>query len=155
MPGPPRLTPIGLKLATTAKMVARAFDDTLAAAGGSLPVWLILISLRSRPASSQRELAEAIGIQGATVTHHLNAMEADGLVTRERHPTNRRVHVLTVTKRGDATFERLRTAAADFDRRLRGGIPEADLVRLRELLDRLAGNVGAGLQPTKPGQPRA
>jgi MarR family transcriptional regulator for hemolysin len=155
MAGPPRLTPIGLKLATTAKVVSRAFDDALAAAGGSLPVWLILISLRSRPASNQRELAAAIGIQGATVTHHLNAMEADGLVTRQRDLANRRVHVLTVTKRGDATFERLRSAAADFDRRLRAGIPEADLVRVRELLDQLAGNVRGGSPPTRPGEPPA
>jgi len=142
MPGPPRVTPIGLKLATTAKGVNRAFDDALAAAGGSRPVWLIMISLKGRPVSSQRELADAIGIEGATVTHHLNAMEADGLVTRERDPDNRRVHVLKLTKQGEATFERLRVAAAAFDRRLRTGIPDADLERLAALLDRLAANAG-------------
>jgi MarR family transcriptional regulator for hemolysin len=141
MPGPPRVTPIGLRLATTAKGVSRAFDEALAAAGGSRPVWLILISLKARPVSSQRALAEAMGVEGATVTHHLNAMEADGLVTRERDPDNRRVHVLTLTKRGEATFERLRGAAAAFDRRLRAGIPDADLERLSSLLDRLAANV--------------
>jgi MarR family transcriptional regulator, transcriptional regulator for hemolysin len=140
MLGPPRVTPIGLKLATTAKIVSRAFDDVLAAAGGSRPVWLILISLKARPVSNQRELAAVIGIQGATVTHHLNAMEADGLVTRERDLANRRVHVLTLTKKGQATFERLRGAAAAFDRRLRAGIPDADLARLAELLDRLVIN---------------
>jgi MarR family transcriptional regulator for hemolysin len=141
MPGPPRATPIGLKLATAAKVVSRAFDEALAAAGGSRPVWLILISLKARPVSNQRELAAAMGIEGATVTHHLNAMEADGLVTRERDPDNRRVHVLTLTKHGEATFERLRGAAATFDRRLRTGIPDAELERLATLLDRLAANV--------------
>jgi MarR family transcriptional regulator for hemolysin len=142
MPGPPRVPPIGRKLATTAKAVGRAFDQALAAAGGSLPVWLILISLKARPVSNQRELAGAIGIKGATVTHHLDAMEADGLLTRARDPANRRVHVLTLTKKGEATFERLRGAAAAFDRRLRAGIPEADLAQLAELLDRLAANTG-------------
>jgi MarR family transcriptional regulator for hemolysin len=142
MPGPPRVIPIGRKLASTAKGVSRAFDDALAAAGGSRPVWLILISLKTRPVSSQRELAAAIGIEGATATHHLNAMEADGLVTRERDPDNRRVHVLTLTKKGEATFERLRGAAAAFDRRLRTGIPDADIERLAALLDRLAANAG-------------
>jgi MarR family transcriptional regulator for hemolysin len=140
MPGPPRTTPIGLKLATTAKTVSRAFDDALAAVGGSLPVWLILISLKARPVSSQRELAVAIGVQGATVTHHLDAMEAEGLLTRARDPVNRRAHVLTLTHRGEAAFERLRGAAAAFDRRLRAGIPEAELARLSELLDRVATN---------------
>lgn len=67
-------------------------------------------------------------------------MEADGLVTCERDPANRRVHMLTLTKKGEITFERLRAAAAAFDRRLRAGIPDADLSRLAELLDRLAIN---------------
>src|SRR5262245_27631899 len=142
MPGPPRVTPIGLKLATTAKGVSRAFDDALAAAGGSRPVWLIMISLKARPVSNQRQLAAAVGVESATVTHDLNAMEVDGLVTRERDPDNRRVHLLTLTKKGDATFERLRGAAAAFDRRLRTGIPDAELERLAALLDRLAANAG-------------
>jgi MarR family transcriptional regulator for hemolysin len=142
MPGPPRVPPIGRQLATTARTVSRAFNSALAGAGGSLPIWLILISLKSRPVSNQRELAAAIGIQAATVTHHLDAMEANGLVRRERAPTNRRVHVLTLTKRGEATFDRLRTAAAAFDRRLRTGIPDAELARLAELLDNLAVNAG-------------
>jgi MarR family transcriptional regulator for hemolysin len=143
MPGPPRVPPIGLKLATTAKAVSRAFDAALAAAGGSLPVWLILISLKARPVSNQRQLAAAIGIQGATVTHHLDTMEANGLVTRARDPDNRRMHVLTLTRSGEATFDRLRGAAAAFDRRLRAGIPDADLARLAELLDNLASNAGS------------
>ena len=36
------------------------------------------ISLKSGQLASQRELAEAVGIQGATLTHHLNAMESAG-----------------------------------------------------------------------------
>jgi MarR family transcriptional regulator for hemolysin len=60
-----------------------------------------------------------------------------------------------VTKLGDAAFERLRGAAADFDRRLRAGIPDADLLRLRELLDRLAANADGSLPPTRPRQPLA
>ncbi|MGH9057132.1 MAG: MarR family winged helix-turn-helix transcriptional regulator, partial [Acidimicrobiales bacterium] len=65
-------------------MVSRAFDDALAEAGGSLPVWLVLLNLKINPSASQRELAEAVGVREATVTHHLNAMENDGLVTRRR-----------------------------------------------------------------------
>src|SRR5271170_6107737 len=58
MPGPARL-PVGRQLAFAAKSVTRAFDDALAEAGGSLPVWLVLISLKSRPLRNQVELAEA------------------------------------------------------------------------------------------------
>src|SRR5258707_852215 len=75
----PASPPIGLRLAQVAKAVSRTFDDALAEAGGSLPVWLILITLKSRQLANQRQLAAAVGIQGATLTHHLNAMESGGL----------------------------------------------------------------------------
>jgi MarR family transcriptional regulator for hemolysin len=141
---PPALPPIGLKLARTAKAVSGAFDDALAAAGGSLPIWLILISLKTQRLGNQRELAEAVGIQGATLTHHLNAMESAGLVTRRRDDANRRVHVVELTAEGEAMFHRLRTAAVTFDQRLRAGITAGEIAVLEQLLDRLHHNVSAG-----------
>ena len=138
---PPGGPPIGLHLTRTARLASRAFDDALAVAGGSLPVWLILISLKSQRLANQRKLAEAIGIQGATLTHHLNAMEADGLVTRHRNPTNRRVHIVEMTDAGEALFHRLRAAAIAFDRQLRAGIADDDVATLARLLDRLRDNV--------------
>jgi MarR family transcriptional regulator for hemolysin len=101
----------------------------------------VLISLKSRPSASQRQLAGAVGIQGATLTHHLNAMESAGLVTRHRDPANRRVHVVELTPEGDVLFLRLRDAAMAFDKRLRSGLGERDLDQLEELLTRLRGNV--------------
>jgi MarR family transcriptional regulator, transcriptional regulator for hemolysin len=141
---PPARPPIGLKLARTAKAVSGAFDDALAAAGGSLPFWLILISLKTQRLGNQRELAEAVGIQGATLTHHLNAMESAGLLTRRRHPDNRRIHIVELTESGDAMFHRLRTAAVTFDQRLRAGVTAGEIAALEQLLDRLHHNVSAG-----------
>ncbi|BCJ37626.1 transcriptional regulator [Actinocatenispora thailandica] len=133
--------PIGLALARSAKTVSRAFDDALAAAGGSLPSWLILISLKTRTHANQRELAAAIGIQGATLTHHLNAMESAGLLVRRRDPANRRVHQVTMTDEGEQLFHRLRRAATEFDQQLRAGLDDADLETLTRVLGTLAGNV--------------
>jgi len=138
----PAHVPIGLLLAQSARAVSRAFDDALAAAGGSLPVWLVLLNIKTRQLASQRELAGAVGIREATLTHHLNAMEADGLITRERHPDNRRVHVVALTRAGEDRFLRLRDAAIAFDQQLRSGFTDADLGRLADLLNRLSENVG-------------
>jgi MarR family transcriptional regulator for hemolysin len=80
----PARTPLGLHLTKVSRVVGRAFDEALAAAGGSLPIWLVLISMKSGQRASQRELADALGVKGATLTHHLDAMEAAGLVTRQR-----------------------------------------------------------------------
>jgi len=146
--------PLGLRLNRTAKTVSRAFDDALAAADGSLPEWRILLALETRPTANQRSLAELVGIQGATLTHHLNAMEREGLLTRRRDPDNRRVHVVELTPAGEAAFRRMRAAAVAFDRRLRAGFADAELAVLDDLLARLDRNVAdgarAGTQRTSP-----
>jgi MarR family transcriptional regulator for hemolysin len=139
----PVVTPIGLRLTQVSRAVGRAFDEALAAAGGSLPVWLVLLNLKTRSLANQRALAEAMGIREATLTHHLNAMESSGLVTRERDPANRRVHVVSLTEAGEEAFVRLRAAAMTFDRQLRRGITDEDAATLSELLGRLAANAGA------------
>lgn len=138
---PPVRPPIGLQLSRSARALSRAFDDTLARAGGSLPVWLVLISLKTQPLRNQRELADAVGIREATLTHHLNAMDAQGLLTRRRDPANRRMHLVELTEAGEAAFLRLRNAAVDFDQRLRRGVSDDEVTVLEGLLRRLESNV--------------
>ena len=135
--------PIGLRLSQAARAVERAFDDALGEAGGTLPVWLILLNLKIREPASQRELAEAVGVREATLTHHLNAMDARGLITRTRDAANRRVHVVALTDAGETAFVRLRDAAIAFDAKLRAGLGDADLATLGTLLGQLAANAGA------------
>ncbi len=146
----PAQPPIGLHLTRASRSISRAFDDALARAGGSLPIWLVLVNLKGQPRANQREIAEAMGVSEATLTHHLNGMDAQGLITRRRDPTNRRVHVLELTERGEAMFVSLRAAALAFDRRLRRGVGEGEMEELRKLLDRLATNVGTELDDVRP-----
>jgi MarR family transcriptional regulator, transcriptional regulator for hemolysin len=138
--GPPAVEPIGVQLTRTAKVLNRAFEDTLAAVGGSLPVWLILVSLKAEHHDTQRALADALGIEGPTLTHHLNKMEAGGLVTRRRDLENRRVQVVELTAAGDATFFRLLTTVTAFDARVREGFSDREVASLARLLTRLRTN---------------
>ena len=138
---PPR-PPIGLQLSQAARTVSRAFDEALEQAGGTLPAWLILLNLKIRRPEHQRALAEAVGVRDATLTHHLNAMEKNGLITRRRDPGNRRIHVVELTAAGEEAFLRLRQAAIAFDARLSSGLSETDAGTLSELLGRLSANVG-------------
>lgn len=140
--GKPDTEAIGLVLIRTAKVVSRAFDEALTEAGGSLPTWLVLVSLQGQAHGAQRELADAVGIEGPTLTHHLNRMEAAGLVTRRRDPDNRRAHRVELTRGGEAAFRRLVQTVTAFDARLRAGLADRELITLRGLLDRLRTNVG-------------
>lgn len=146
----PTKAPIGLILARAARVVSRAFDEALAEAGGSLPIWLVLLNLKIGRAANQRELAEAVGVTEATLTHHLNTMEALGLLTRRRDRENRRIHVVELTDAGETAFLRLRDAAMAFDRKLRRGLSADELATLEGVLGRLAANVAKDEEGAPP-----
>ena len=138
---PRRLTaePIGRVISSTAKQLSRAFERKLAEAGGSQPVWLILVALEQQRWRTQQDLAGAVGIEGPTLTHHLDGLQRDGLIERTRDPDDRRAMRVELTAQGDRLFLRLAQAAlvvrpAPAGRRERGrpGFPPARSGRLRE-----------------------
>jgi MarR family transcriptional regulator for hemolysin len=139
---PPQGPPIGLQLANTAKIVSRAFNDVLARGGASLPIWLILTALRGEQWPTQLELARSLGIEGPTLTRHLDGMERAGLVQRRRDPNDRRAVQVEITEAGIALHNRLRADVIGFDERLRAGLSSDDLERVRAVLRKLEHNVG-------------
>jgi MarR family transcriptional regulator for hemolysin len=137
MDRPPVIPPIGLRLARTARVVTQAFERAMAEAGGSASIWQVLLLVRSEQWGTQAQMAEAMGITGATLTHHLNAMETQGLVRRWRETSNRRVQRVELTEEGAALFERLRDVALSHDARLRSKLSDEETGQLAELLDQL------------------
>ena len=142
MTGPPVVPPIGLRLARTARVVTQAFERAMAEAGGSASTWQVLLLVRSEQWGTQTRIAEAMGISGATLTHHLTALEARGLVRRWREAGNRRVQRTALTPAGDELFGRLRQVAARYDERLRSQLTDDQTALLAELLDRLEAGLG-------------
>jgi MarR family transcriptional regulator for hemolysin len=139
--GPPGHMPIGMLVARAGKALERAFDDALAAAGGTRPTWLILLAVKSGAGATQANLARHVGISGPTLLHHLDRLEAEGLVARTRDPANRRPYTIALTQAGEAQFLQLRDTAVEFDRRLRTGLSERRIADLRRTLSALSKNV--------------
>jgi MarR family transcriptional regulator for hemolysin len=129
--------PIGLQLTQTARTVSQAFVRAMAEAGGSASTWQVLLLVRSRHWDKQSELAQAMGVTSATLTHHLNALEAGGLIRRWREPGNRRIQRVELTDEGVAMFDRLRGVAVAHDARLRALLSAEEVEQLSALLDRL------------------
>ena len=144
MSRPAILPPLGLRLAGTAHTVSQAFERAMAEAGGSASAWQVLLLVRSGEWGTQARIAEAMGVTGATLTHHLNGLEAQGLVRRWRDAGNRRVQRVELTDAGAELFERLREVAVRHDERLRSHLSEAEAEQLAGLLDQLQAGVREG-----------
>jgi MarR family transcriptional regulator for hemolysin len=131
--------PIGFVLFQAAKMTSRAFEAFLFGdERGSLSTWLVLLALQATGSRPQGDLATFAGIQGPTLTHHLNAMETEGLICRTRSTHDRRMHLVTITKAGQSRFRGLQTKARIFDEALRKALRKDEMVTLRNLLSRLS-----------------
>src|SRR5438876_9848599 len=149
MSRPPVVPPIGLRLARTARVVTNAFERAMAEAGGSAAAWQVLLLVRSEQWGTQARMAEAMGITGATLTHHLNALETQGLVRRWREASNRRVQRVALTPEGEALFDRLREVAVRHDQRLPAQLTDEETALLAELLDKL--QAGLESEPAREG----
>jgi MarR family transcriptional regulator for hemolysin len=97
----------------------------------------VLVLIRSQRWGTQAEMAEAMGLTGATLTHHLGALEAQGLVRRWREPSNRRVQQTELTDSGIAMFNQRRTVATRHDELLRSRLSVDEAALLEELLAKL------------------
>lgn len=104
----------------------------------------MLANLRGSAWPSQLELAHAVGIEGPTLTRHLDGMEEAGLVRRVRDPDDRRAFKVELTDAGTALHDRLLEVVIAFNRRLQAGISAAESTTLRDLLSRLEANVREG-----------
>jgi DNA-binding MarR family transcriptional regulator len=67
----------------------------------------VMWELQRRGPSTQRALADAVGVAPRTITTLIDALVATGFVTREPHPSDRRATLVTFTERGRATGREL------------------------------------------------
>ncbi|MEA2285231.1 MAG: MarR family transcriptional regulator, transcriptional regulator for hemolysin [Solirubrobacteraceae bacterium] len=155
MPRPPRATPLGLRLTRTARVASQEFERAMAEAGGSAPAWQVLLLVRSGQLDTQARIAQAMGVTQATLTHHLNALEAQGLVRRWRDQSNRRVQRTELTDEGEAMFDRLRKVARRHDERLRSILSAEEAGQLEGLLEKLESGLGEPVEQVKPRAPAA
>jgi DNA-binding MarR family transcriptional regulator len=99
----------------------------------------LLFGLAAGCALSSRELAYAADVTPATATQMLDALEAAGLVRRERAPHDKRVVLTSLTDRGRAIVQERRRR---YEPRWREALSEFSVKELSTasaVLDRIAG----------------
>ena len=90
--------------------------------------------LHDRGAMSQRELGTLMDVDPSILVTLLNPLEADGYLSRERDPADRRRHVVTLTSAGEQQLERAAQAQRDAEDEFFVGLTDANRAQLRRLL---------------------
>src|SRR5215211_6433656 len=94
----------------------------------------ILGLLHDHGALAQRELIQAMDVDPSILVTLLNPLEADGLVTRERDPSDRRRHLVTLTRAGERHLASASRAQKETEDALFASLDHGQREQLRGLL---------------------
>ncbi|MGP3964064.1 MarR family winged helix-turn-helix transcriptional regulator [Nonomuraea sp. 3N208] len=94
----------------------------------------LLTTLHSRPGGRMRDLADVLGVSGRAITPLVDALEADGLVTRRPDPDDRRAFRLTLTGKGLGAIDEIARLQEQISEEIFAGMGEADRRDLAHLL---------------------
>lgn len=87
---------------------------------------------------TQRALCEHLGVFPSRLVTLLDQLEAQGLVERQPHPTDRRSNVLHATEAGHARFARAAAVSDGLDESLASALSGAERAELLRLLSVIA-----------------
>src|ERR1700692_1019725 len=122
----------------------QALDRRLKYLGVSQASWMtIAVAAKARAPLSQSELADRLGVEGATMVAMVDRLVKAGLVFREPSTTDRRVKRVVLTQAGNLLYDKVRAEAAAFRRELLAGIDQKRLLNATELLEGLQGTLDA------------
>lgn len=95
-------------------LLGEDLTSSLAAEGLTPSRAPLLWHLGQHGPSTQRVLADALGVAPRTVTSLVDALEETGFVTREAHPTDRRATLVTLTAKGRRLMSRWQRGQTEF-----------------------------------------
>ena len=117
-------------------MAARLAEDGLTVSRAR-----VLWHLRQQGPTTQRVVADALGVTPRTIPGLVDGLVETGFVTREPHPTDRRATLVSVTAHGARTVEAMARGRQELAELLFAGMPDEQLdcfvTGLSEVLARL------------------
>jgi MarR family transcriptional regulator, transcriptional regulator for hemolysin len=125
-------------LHATARSWRQAVDRRLKGLGLSQASWMSLaMAAKADAPPSQSELADRLGVEGATMVAMVDRLAKAGLVARQASPHDRRVNLVVVTEAGMQLVAIVRTEAAAFRRELLAQVDAKKLAVATDLLEGL------------------
>jgi DNA-binding MarR family transcriptional regulator len=102
---------------------------------------LVLLSFSQRGSLPLGKMGERLMIHPTSVTNIVDRLEAQGLVHRVAHPTDRRTTLCEITEAGRAAVDRATAAVTEVDLGI-AGLSEREVDQLTKLLGKLRKDSG-------------
>ncbi|XBS68275.1 MarR family transcriptional regulator [Acerihabitans sp. KWT182] len=121
----------------TSRALRMAIDRRLKYLGLSQASWVAVAAIAgAKDPLSQSELAQFLGVEGATIVTMVDRLVKTGLVRREPTLADRRKKLLVVTADGKALYEKVRSEADALGQEILENVAEPDLqVAMRVLAE--------------------
>ena len=127
-------------LHSTSRSWRQAVDRKLKYLGVSQASWMtIAIAAKARSPLSQSELADRLGVEGATMVAMIDRLVKAGLVMREASTTDRRVKRVLLTPAGVKIYDKVKAEAVALRKELLADTDQKKLLIATELLEGLQG----------------
>lgn len=102
---------------------------------------LLFLLLTGSNGLRQEEIAEQLDVGTAAVSRAVDSLETKGYVRRERHPEDRRAYSICLTEQAYAVQKEIIGIYERLYQRVSMGIPDEELERVEQLLDKVAVNL--------------
>jgi MarR family transcriptional regulator, transcriptional regulator for hemolysin len=129
-------------LYSTARAWRQAIDRRLKYLGVSQASWMtIAVAAKASEPLSQSELADKLGVEGATMVAMVDRLVKAGLVKREPSTADRRIKRVVVTEAGYRLFDAVKTEAAAVRKELLSKLDPRKLEAATDVLEALQGMI--------------
>lgn len=117
-------------------------DRRLMDLGLSQARWLVLIYLsRFTQAPTQRELARKVGVEGPTLARLLDALEEQGLVSRQTVEGDRRAKQITLNDKAKPLIDKIDAISEQLRSELFVGIDPKEIERCQQIHQQILANM--------------
>ncbi len=135
------------RLWALALLLSQGMQTGLAERGLSLARAHVIWLLQQDGPCTQRALARALRVTPRNVTGLVDGLEADGLVSRGEHPTDRRATLVALTPKGGEVAAAMRQDQGGFAQLLFHDVTDQDLATFTRTLDRILERIGELMPP--------
>lgn len=133
---------VGYNLRKAQSAVFKHFSRTVSSHDVSPGHFGVLVLIEANPGMSQTTLARALGVDRSSIVPVIDHLEGEGLVTREKKPSDRRTHELQLTTYGTSRLSALKSSVLEHDAQVAGCLSDTEKQDLIESLGKVMGRLG-------------